>query len=158
WTDALKAFSLVRRGQHEQALELISGSIRSDPDVIWYHYERARCLSTPGEELPPEAQQEYQWIWDRYGTSDAEDDATFGSAAYHLGKVDEAISIFTKLLGNPSKAAYALRQLGLCYLTLGDLKQGEKCLNDGITHPTANARELRDLQNFALKFLERSSL
>lgn len=157
WTDALKAFKLVRRGQREQALELISGSIAASPDVVWYHDLRALCLSTAEGELPPQAQQEYQWVWDRYGKSEAEDEVTCATAAYKLGKVDEAISIFERLLRDPSQAGTALRKLGLCYLARGDLEPGEKYLNDGVMHLTTNLRELEDLLDFYLKFLERSS-
>jgi len=89
------------------------------------------------------AHQDYAWIWERHTAwefSHIDNQSKFGWAAYHLASLsnqpellDEAITIFEKLYGDPTQRVSS--DLAVCLFTRGkpgDVERGEQCLEEGL--------------------------
>lgn len=154
WIDAVKAFILIHKGSYKEALEILQRVLQATPDEIWYHSLRGLCYLMLDE--PQRAREDYEWIWNHFNESDSYNQAEYGWAAYNLGKIDEAIKIFNKKRNDPIGVGNTYWDLGLCYLTRGDLLLGEENLERGIAR-LRNVRELDGLLNQDIYIIEKSS-
>ena len=155
WAQGVRAYLLAHRRQYVEAAQAISDVIQREGETIWNLDLQALCLRMVGERAS--AAQVDGNIWTIYEASDnpADDDkSTSGSAAYRLGKLNDAVEIFETLMDNHLQAANAYRSVGLCYLAAGDAR-GEEYLLRGIERATSQS-ELDDFVIIELSECERS--
>jgi tetratricopeptide (TPR) repeat protein len=146
FADAVKAYVLSRQRKFEDALALMNSVIERVPTEIWYRDLRALCLRLLHKR--EEARAEYQWIWKRYDPMDATSASYFGSAARDTGNLDAAISIFEKLLNDPSQDPISVSwSLGASYLEKPDFPRAEDCIKRCVSG-AINLRQLDDLLLF----------
>ncbi len=143
WTDAVKAYVLSRQDKFEEALELMNSVIDKNPTEPWYRDLRA--LINRRLKRPEDARQDYTWLRKHYAANDSISASYFGTAAFYLGEVDEAIGIFEKLLEDPSQDPVSIYEsLAEAYLKKADFAKAEffygKCISG-----TINQRQLNDL-------------
>ncbi len=154
WIDAVQAYILIHKGSYKKALEILQRVLQIEQDELWYHSLRGLCYLMLDE--PQRAKEDYEWNWNHYNESDSNNWGEYGWAAYNLGKIDEAIEIFNKMRNDPIGVGNIYWNLGLCYLTQGDLPLGEENLERGIARE-GNVRQLDGLLNQDLYIIEKSS-
>jgi tetratricopeptide (TPR) repeat protein len=155
WADGVKAVVLMQKRQYPEALRLISGAIKSEPENIWNRDLRAQCYRLAGNSAL--AASDYSWILQRYNRIDVSNQDAFGRAAYCLGEIEEAKRIFAALRADFADSAIAHWYLGSCDLTQGDLASAEENLGQSIAL-ARTSRELRDLLEDDLEALRNASL
>jgi tetratricopeptide (TPR) repeat protein len=184
WLEGLKAYNLLYKGllkedksSYKEAVEILDrvlqttqSALPATSEEIWYHELRAECYLMLNETL--HAREDFEWNWEQYKQwPNTENMSSFGWAAYSLAWISEdrdsrfydylnqAIEIFSKLSQEPVGTGNAYRNLGLSYLTRGDLTRddltlGEESLNKGIVLAT-NKRELNEVQNVDFSNIEK---
>ena len=155
WADCLKAYILLRTGFLDEAIRLVEGAVKEQPADIWFRSLLALCYRL--HDRPEDARKKYESIWSDYQESDLGNRGSFGWAAYHLDKLDEAITIYRSLLDEPIDIGDTYWSLGLCYLARGDVVLGEDYLDKGVAR-AKNGRQLDDMVTFDLHNLELSSI
>ena len=94
-------------------------------------------------------------MWDCYNPSNMYNISAFGWAAYKLGKIDQAIEIFSTLYNDRTQAqSSVLWNLGIFYLVKGELILAESYLEQG-TEAATNIRQLDDVVHFDFPELEK---
>ncbi len=137
-------------GDYEAALNLTNPAVKANPDQIWIRHLRA--LSYLILSKSAEGAQELEWIWQHYNSGDKGNLAAFTSAAYLLGKLDEAIGLCELRLSVDPDDAGAYYHLGLSYLAREDVARGEKNFMEAIDR--AKRRLLIDMFVFGFRSLE----
>ncbi|MDQ5825425.1 MAG: tetratricopeptide repeat protein [Chloroflexota bacterium] len=154
----INAYILAYTGRPAEALTLINTVISkvARPEEIGYDELdlRATCYWMLGDFT--KAKEDYSLIWKRYSDSDMDHQMFYGWAAYRLGMLEEARTIFTRMLGDPIFHGQASRNLGLCYLAQGELPLGTKYLQEGIKL-ASNVRQLDEVRGMDLPDLERQA-
>jgi tetratricopeptide (TPR) repeat protein len=151
FADAVKAYVLSRQRRFEEALALMNSVIERVPSEIWYRDLRADCLRLLHKR--EEARADYEWIWKHYDPMDATSASYYGSAARNTGNLDAAISIFEKLLNDPSQDPISLNwSLGASYFEKPDFPRAEECLKKCVSG-AINLRQLDDLLLFGFTLL-----
>lgn len=159
WHDAVQGFILSREGEFQdarerfdQALARLARAATPEADYpLWYYEERALCLRMLRQWSLAES--DYRSMWSRYHRDDRDNQASFGRAAYSLGKLEEAIGIFQALARDLDDGT-SHANLGLCLVANGDLAAGAKELSSGIAK-AKNRLELDDLLRFDFPELEK---
>jgi tetratricopeptide (TPR) repeat protein len=151
WQAGVQGLILSREGEFEdarkrfdQAFAKLAEAAMPEVDYpVWFQEERALCLRML--QRWSLAESDYRSIWIRYHEDDRDNQASFGRAAYSLGKLDEAIGIFQALARELNDISHAY--LGLCLIANGELAAGAKELSIGIDK-AKNQLELDDLLQF----------
>lgn len=153
--DGIKAYILVHTKRAQEARDLLDLMIAASPLEISYYGLRALCNQVLGHYA--DAERDYQFILDHYNESDMNNRSAFGWAAFKLGKIERAIEIFLPLQGDQTQEQCSvLWNLGMFYLTKGDLASAESYLERG-TEAASNRRQLDDVLLFDFEELERTS-
>jgi tetratricopeptide (TPR) repeat protein len=153
WANGVKAYILQEQGQAQAALELITQVMPKDDKTIWNLDFQALCYRLVGRS--GDAQKNYEKIMTIAAAAknlEPDDQLLNGWAAYNLGQLEPAIQAFKALAADPILAAPALRNLGLCYLRLGQIEEGSRQMARGI-ELAINVREMDDTLNYDFKQL-----
>jgi tetratricopeptide (TPR) repeat protein len=144
WSNAVRAWILVRLGKHDDALPLIDGSIAEEPDNLWYRDVRGLLRWLLGR--PEQAREDYEAIWSH--RSEPVDAGSLGVAAYELDLLDD---VRTRLEPerDGSNGNLAVRYLGYAAIRRGELEEGERLTRQALDE-VSSLRTLEDVVEFEL--------
>ena len=143
WHDAVKAFTLLYRGEPAAALPLLDGAVAAVPADLWYRELRGVCHDLLGNREQAEA--DNRFLWDQRADANEGDLSRIASAGSFLGKHEEALKILDALAVDPSQEAGVRRAIALDRLAAGDLARADSELAT-LVDSARNAFELRSLE------------
>ena len=150
WKESISAYMLARTGRAADALEIIDRVLAEPQPAVWQLELRAFCHRLLGE--PDRANDDYETIWSRRTEGERDDQTAYAAAAYELGNLDDAETLFERLRQERVVANEAYRYIGLCKLARGDMAAGEVALERGIAL-TMSAQELDDFETMQIREL-----
>jgi tetratricopeptide (TPR) repeat protein len=155
WAIGVHAYLLLHEGRYSEALEAINETLASEPANIWARALRALCSRMLNDREG--AAVDNTFVVSKYTPSARDNLELFGTAAYELGKIEEATAIFERASADASEnRCSAFAGLAFARLAVGDIDGGKTALDTAIAAAT-NPRQVEDLLSFDIPGAERAS-
>ena len=126
WADGVKAYILAEKRQYKEALRADwPGGRRLNLRI----YGISTCAHGVSGcwAIRQRAEQDYRTVWSQYDEKAFDSQIIFGTAAYYLGDIEQAIKVFSDYPG-ACEDSNANWYLGACYLAQNKLLDGERHL------------------------------